>query len=246
MSETWFFLRGLVRESGHWNGFLENFAHAFPHRKVVALDIPGAGPKFQEPSCTSISATMESLRAEFAAQRGEKNYLFAVSLGAMVGVEWLHQHPKDFGGAVLVNTSLRGLSPLPHRLRPQNYGALLSILMSGTLEERERKILEITSRRPEMVERWAKPWAAIQAARPVSKANALRQLLAAARYAPPRSKPAVPVLILNGGSDGLVNPDCSQRLAKLWDAPLKVEPSAGHDLTLDAPAWVIEQLKKFP
>jgi len=45
--KKWFFLRGLVREAGHWSGFLEKFAEAFPDCEPIPLDIPGNGRHFQ-------------------------------------------------------------------------------------------------------------------------------------------------------------------------------------------------------
>lgn len=244
-SETWFFLRGLVREQGHWSGFLEEFRARFPERRVVALDLPGNGSRFREDSPVSIPEMARAVRAAAAGSRSDKNYLFAISLGAMVGLEWMHQAPGDFDGAVLVNTSLRGISPLHHRLRPANYGTLLKIMRTADYEERERLILSITSNVPENIARWAGPWAEIQRRQPVSVRNALRQLLAAIRFAPPVAKPRPPLLILNSARDELVNPACSRRIAKLWDAPLLVNERAGHDLTLDDPAWVLGALERF-
>ncbi|RZA09081.1 MAG: alpha/beta fold hydrolase [Proteobacteria bacterium] len=244
-TETWFFLRGLVRESGHWSGFLEAFEARFPERRVVALDLPGNGTRYHEASPVSIEAMARALREAAAPFRGDKNYLFAISLGAMVGLEWMHQAPDDFAGAVLVNTSLRGLSPLHHRLRPANYPAILRAMRAKDFETRERIILALTSQDPNNVDRWAKPWAEIQSRHPVSVRNALRQLLAAIRFAPPKTKPRPPLLILNSAKDTLVDPLASQRLSAHWNAPLRVNPRSGHDLTLDDPEWVLEQLESF-
>jgi pimeloyl-ACP methyl ester carboxylesterase len=243
--QKWFFMRGLVREAGHWSGFLERFEQAFPNREAIPLDLPGNGTHFREPSPLSVPAMMQKVREAFLQQRGEDNYLFALSLGAMVGIQWLHSHPNDLQGAVLVNTSLRGLSPIHHRLRPANYGKILRIMASGDVHFRERSILEMTSRRKECFDRLEKDWAEIQKARPVSVRNALRQLLAATRFRPPQKKPIARILILNGAKDGLVSPSCSQAIARHWQVPLLVHPEAGHDLTLDAPDWVVEQLKLF-
>jgi pimeloyl-ACP methyl ester carboxylesterase len=245
MSENWFFLRGLVRESGHWAGFLEKFKLAFPDRRVVPLDLPGSGAHFRETSPVSIAGYVEALRAEFLAQRGEKNFLFAISLGGMVGVEWMHRHPADFNGAVLVNTSLRGLSPLHHRLRLKNWGTVLRLLTSGSLALREQTILEMTSGRRERFAALAPEWVEIQRQRPVAKRNALRQLLAAIKFRPPASRPQPKILLLNGAQDQLVHPRCSEALAHHWGAPLRVHPTAQHDLTLDEPEWVLEQLRDF-
>ncbi len=240
-----FFLRGLVREAGHWHGFLERFAAAFPGVEAVALDIPGNGVHFREASPLSVPGMAEFMRREFLSRRGEENYLFALSLGGMVGVEWLHRWPDDFRKAVLVNTSLRGLSPLHHRLRPRNYARIARMMLSGKPSLVETGILAMTSARTEGAEEITQAWLKIHQARPVSVRNAVRQLVAAARFHPPQAKPKIPVLILNGGRDQLVNPACSRALAAHWSLPLHTHPAAGHDLTLDEPEWVLERLKEF-
>lgn len=242
-AQNWFFLRGLVRESGHWAGFLEKFEAAFPDRKAIPLDIPGNGLRFREASPVSIGAYAEAMRKEFLTKKGEENFLFAISLGAMVGIEWMNRYPNDFSGAVLGNTSLRGLSPIHHRLQPANYGRILKLMMGKDFHVRERTILEMTSHRKDRIAELESEWVEIQKRRPVSVRNALRQLLAAVRFHPPKAKPSAPILLLNGGQDELVSPACSSALARHWQAPLRVHPSAGHDLTLDEPEWVIEQLR---
>ncbi len=239
----WFFLRGLVRETGHWSGFLEKFAAAFPGVEVVGLDLPGNGQRFREASPVSISVMREKVRAEFLARKGANNYLFALSLGAMVGLEWMHKHP-DFQGAVLLNTSLRGLCPLHERLRPANYGKILRAMRSKDIAARERMILEMTSVSADRFASLVPAWTKIQEERPVSTRNALRQLLAALRFRPPQNKPSAPLLLLASAQDGLVNPRCSQRIAAHWQVPLQVHPTAGHDLTLDAGDWVVEQVRR--
>lgn len=241
--EKWFFFRGLVREAGHWSGFLEKFEAAFPERQAIALDIPGNGNRFQEPSPTSVAGMAEAVREEFLKRKGESNHLFALSLGAMVALEWMQRWPHDMKSAVLLNTSVRGLSPLHHRLRPRNYWRILKMTVLGGLERKERTILEMTSHSKHRFDELEQSWVEIQRARPVSTANSLRQLIAASRFHPPKEKPAIPVLVLNGAGDQLVHPSCSQAIAKHWGLPVRVHPSAGHDLTLDAGDWVLEQLK---
>jgi pimeloyl-ACP methyl ester carboxylesterase len=75
----------------------------------------------------------------------------------------------------------------------------------------------------------------------VSRANALRQLAAAARYAA-RGVPRCPVLVLSSRGDQLVNPVCSTRLARAWGAPHVEHPWAGHDLPHDDPQWLVDAL----
>jgi pimeloyl-ACP methyl ester carboxylesterase len=80
---------------------------------------------------------------------------------------------------------------------------------------------------------------------PVSSRNALRQLLAAARYRAPQRSPFDRLLLLAGARDRLVDPRCSQTLASRWQARLTMHPTAGHDLPLDDEAWVLLQIREW-
>ncbi|WP_051378796.1 alpha/beta fold hydrolase [Derxia gummosa] len=88
-------------------------------------------------------------------------------------------------------------------------------------------------------------WVELRARHPVTGANALRQLGAAMRYRAPAEAPPVPLLLLAGGRDALVSPQCSRRLAAVWGLPLREHARAGHDLPLDAPDWVVAQVAAF-
>src|SRR5690606_27264001 len=92
----------------------------------------------------------------------------------------------------------------------------------------------------------ARRWAVYATTHGVTRANALRQLYAAARFKAPAALPAsVPVLVLNGGGDRMVDPRCSQALAAGWSIPLRVHAHAGHDLTLDDGEWVLGQIRNW-
>ena len=244
MSENWFFLRGLVRESGHWNEFPKLFQEKFPDRKVILLDLPGNGAYYQKQSPSTVSELADHVRQDFLrTPRADKNFIFAISLGAMVAMEWLQSHPNDVNAAVLINSSLRGLSPFYDRLRPQNYLTILTLLFSNDLHHREKEILRITSNKPKVHEAISLAWTKLQQQHPVSKRNAIQQIFAAMKYKPKPLKPNIPLLILNGLGDRLVHPRCSEKLASFWSAPIMKHPSAGHDLCLDEPEWVLEQLE---
>jgi alpha-beta hydrolase superfamily lysophospholipase len=55
----------------------------------------------------------------------------------------------------------------------------------------------------------------------------------------------LPVLVLNGAADRLVDPRCSRALAARWGAELHVHPHAGHDLPLDEPEWLVDRLVEW-
>ncbi len=244
---TWILLRGLTRESGHWGAFPALLQQRLPGARILALDLPGNGRLNHIRSSATIEATMESCRQQLQALAiAPPWHLLAMSLGAMVAVDWATRHPEELAGCVLINTSLRPFSPWYRRLRPANYGALLGLLLAHrTARGREQTILRLTSRHLQPDAPVLDHWTALREARPVSPSNALRQLLAAARYNAPARAPAVPLLALGSARDALVDVRCSRRLAQQWDVALLEHPTAGHDLPLDDGPWLAEQVGRW-
>lgn len=245
--DTWILLRGLTREAAHWGRFADDFRRAWPEAQVVTLDLPGNGPFHARPSPPSVPDMVTACRAELARQGVRPPFrLFAMSLGAMVATEWARSAPEDIGGCVLVNTSFRPFSPFFHRLRPRNYAALLGLALLPRSPERiERTIWRLTSNAPEPPTTVIDAWVAARARHPVSATNALRQLLAAARYRAPAVAPHPHILLLASQNDRLVNSRCSQAIARGWQCDLALHPQAGHDLPLDDPLWVLEQVQQW-
>lgn len=238
---TWILLRGLTRESGHWGDFPEQLTAHLPGARILALDLPGNGPRHRERSPLRIGAMLADCRAQLADQGvDEPVYLLAMSLGAMVALAWADTHPEQLAGAVLINSSFAGLSPFHHRLRPSGYAALLGVLSGRDARAREAAILRLTSVRndPQVLDTWT----ALRHRHPVTAANALRQLAAAARFRLPPVIPKVPLLLLSGARDALVDPHCSAALAAHWRLAHERHPSAGHDLPLDDASWVAERI----
>jgi pimeloyl-ACP methyl ester carboxylesterase len=241
---TWVLLRGLTRESRHWGGFPALLQAQLGSAQVVTLDLPGNGQLHLQPSPTRVVDMAASCRAALR-ERGlpPPYHLLAMSLGAMVALAWAHAHPGELQACVLINTSLRGFSPWQQRLRPRNYGRVLGMALSRDAAANERAVLEMTTRHPTadratLLAQWVR-W---RSENPVSRANALRQLWAAARFSTPLAAPRVPLLVLVSAADALVDPRCSQRLAQAWGATLQTHPTAGHDLPLDDGAWVAREV----
>ena len=243
----WILLRGLTRESAHWGGFADDFRRAWPEAQVVTLDLPGNGQFHARPSPLSVPDMVAACRAELARQGVQPPFrLFAMSLGAMVATEWARSAPEDIAGCVLVNTSFRPFSPFFHRLRPGNYATLLGLaLLPWSVIDIERTVWQLTSNTPGPHGAVIDAWLAARARHPVSAANALRQLLAAARYRAPAVAPHPHILLLASQNDRLVNSRCSQAIARGWQCDLALHPQAGHDLPLDDPLWVLEQVQQW-
>ncbi len=243
---TWILLRGLTRESRHWGDFPERLQHECATAQVQALDLPGNGSLNDQQSPTQVADMAQSCRSQLGERRIVPPYfVVAMSLGAMVAVDWATRYPDEIAGCVLINTSLRPFSPFYHRLKPRNYLPLIDLLLrKRDAEYRERTVLHLTSRHAVAPEKLAE-LAGYARQSPVSSGNALRQLLAAARYAAPAGGPPVPVLILSSAEDHLVDPLCSRRLAARWHTAFAEHPTAGHDLPLDDPAWVAREVGRW-
>jgi pimeloyl-ACP methyl ester carboxylesterase len=242
---NWILLRGLTRESGHWGEFLTQFEQAMPASRVTALDLPGNGQLFQQRSPVSVQVMLEHCRQQLKAQSVAPPYHFlAMSLGAMVVVAWAQVYPHEVTAHVLINTSMRPFSPFYERLRSPNYITLLKlILLDTSAQQWESAILRMTTQHAhgDVLSQWL----ALRQAHPVSRANAFRQLIAAARFCATPDRCVARVLLLASEADQLVNVHCSKVLAEHWQCALRLHPTAGHDLPLDAAPWVIEQVRQW-
>lgn len=240
----WVLLRGLAREAAHWGDFPQLLARATGD-EVLTPDLPGNGARCRERSPSSV-ATMVADCRERLPPSAQPAVVLAMSLGAMVAIEWARQFPQELAGCVLVNTSGGGASPFWHRLRPRNYPAMARLLWPGTdVEAREAAVLRMTTSPRMLHDDVVAHWCAVARTHPVSAANAARQLWAAARYRVPGQRPALPLLLLGSSGDALVHPSCSMRLAQRWQAELRMHAWAGHDLPLDDPAWVLAQVTRW-
>lgn len=246
----WLFLRGLVREARHWGDFPERFCSALGDAGVVGppltLDLPGMGTECGGAIPGTVAGFVDDLRGRLqtVVAPGEPLGLFAVSLGGMVALDWLSRFPGDFGRAVIVATSAGDLSNPFERFHPRNYPRILRALRAPP-EERERIILAITSNREDGgLEAVAARHAAYARERPSGPPVLFRQLRAGMRSRTPE-RLLVPTLFLASRADRLVDWRCSERIAARFAAPLRLHERAGHDLPLDAPDWILAEVRAF-
>ncbi|MDR3097988.1 MAG: alpha/beta hydrolase [Paraburkholderia sp.] len=244
MTACWILLRGLTRESRHWGAFVPMLQARCG--AVLPIDLPGNGTLAQMRSPAHVDAYVDAVRAE-ARRHGAAppHRVLAMSLGGMVASAWALRFPDEIERLVLVNTSMRPYSRADERLRPAAWPALLRAAWHWRGADHagiaETMIHERTCARRDTRAADLDAWRAIRASAPVSRANALRQLLAAARYTV-RGVPRCPALVLSSREDRLVNPVCSARLARAWGAAHCEHPWAGHDLPHDDPQWLADAL----
>ncbi|OLL32330.1 alpha/beta hydrolase [Burkholderia sp. SRS-W-2-2016] len=268
---TWILLRGLTRETRHWGrlpqalrealgecaekeeaGFARDGLHAPPASditgpRLLLLDLPGNGEFAQQRAPATVAEMVEFVRRA-ALQTGAPGpySVLAMSLGGMVATAWAQRHPHEIERLVLINTSMRPFS-LPHeRLRPSAWPGLLGVAAhwSDALDA-ESGIHRLTCNNVETLSADLDAWAAIRHSAPVSRANALRQLWAAARFSAAPARPACALLILSSRADRLVDPACSAKLAATWGAVHREHPWAGHDLPHDDPEWTAAQVRAW-
>ena len=217
----WILLRGLTREAGHWGAFEPLLRQAVAPHAVLTPDLPGNGQRWAERSAATVPALMEAVRADLAAQGIHPPYrLLGMSLGAMACVAWAEMYADEVEAMVLVNTSLRPFSGFYQRLLPRAWLPLARLLTLGASPEAmEQAVLALTSRnnfsesaRAQLIAQWVD----LRQRHPVSRASAVNQLLAAARYRAPQAAPDMPILVVGTHGDRLVSPRCSEALATRW------------------------------
>lgn len=242
MSAPWILLRGLTRESRHWGVFAPLLAQRCG--AVLPVDLPGNGTLAHMRSPLAVEDYVDAVRAELQRLGARAPYkVLAMSLGGMVATAWAQRHPDEIAQLVLINTSMRPYSRFYERLRPAAWPALLCAAWHwrarGDDGIAEAMIHSRTCARRDTLTADLAAWRAIRAGAPVSRPNAIRQLLAAARYTA-RGVPRCPTLVLSSQADRLVDPACSARLASAWGAAWREHPWAGHDLPHDDPQWLVE------
>jgi pimeloyl-ACP methyl ester carboxylesterase len=238
-----------MRETRHWGDFPKQFQESLGAQNVVTLDFPGNGSLHAQQSATSVADMADFCRTQLKQLGYQPPYrVLALSLGAMVAVEWSEQYPTEIERMVLINTSLAPHNPFYHRLRPPNYPALIRQLLLGSVARREQLILRLTSTQRRTEQQQAKlleQWTSYARDCPITRANILRQLQAAFAYRAVSTPPRVPVLLLAGQQDQLVNVKCSLALARRWGCAIRLHPTAGHDLPLDDSVWVAQQAREW-
>lgn len=239
---TFFLLRGIGRESGHWGStFTQEVRQELPCANFVLMDLPGAGKYYNKPALSTIEKMADFLRREYLPILDSvpgKRIIVATSLAGNVALEWVTQYPTDFHGAVLMSTSLKGVCKGKERVKPEAKTQFVSIFLTNDLREREEEFLSINSNGGVKADSLLDAWEAIQKMRPVSKGALLKQTVAGMTYKPTKDKRTLPILVIGSKSDKIVSVSCFEKVANTLDAELILHTSAGHGIPIDAPLWL--------
>lgn len=234
-------LRGLWREARHWGEFPAHLQQRFPGALISTPDIPGNGMRNLETSPNTIAGMTDALRKQINSNQPIR--LIALSMGGMIAIDWMTRYPKEIEAAVLINTSVRPLSPFYHRLRWTAYPHVLRLIFHSATH-READILRLTSNRHQHDTKLLESWQQWQRQNPVSTISARNQFLAAMKFSV-TTKTQQPLLVVTSRTDRLVDYRCSQKLAQTWQSDYREHESAGHDLPLDEPEWLVEVIREW-
>lgn len=234
-------IRGLLRETRHWGSFPCLLQKHFPGAAIQALDIPGNGKLHRLTSPDCIPAMTEALREQVDVRQPLD--LVALSMGGMIALDWMTRYPDEISSAVLINTSVRPSAPFYQRLRWQSWPAIMRMLCRGK-SAWEQGILELTSNRHGQCGALLETWLQWRRQRPVSGRSAVNQLLAAAQFRI-TAHPRQPILVVASKADRLVDYRCSLQMHKAWRTQYRQHDTAGHDLPLDEPQWLLHVIEQW-
>jgi pimeloyl-ACP methyl ester carboxylesterase len=238
--KRWVFIRGLTRSKFHWLGFDEYFKRELEIESVECPEVAGNGYLSHEISSVSLDETVLQLKSQIQSIK-EPIGLFGISMGGMIATRWVQMFPDEVSRLVLVNTS-SSLNPFYQRLRPENYSAIAIHLFQKNPEKIEHFLMSLTSNDESRWLLFLPDLIAFRQKHPITSLNFIRQLRLSSQSVFSQ-KPLDQILILASEQDRLVNSECSRTIARAWECPLEMHPSAGHDLSLDDPSWIVKQVK---
>lgn len=240
MTKTQLFLViGLTKEGRHWDDqFVDNLKKLFKTQELFLIDLPGAGAFENEKSPLSMEGIIEKTRSRYKEKfdPDARRVLITVSLGGMAGASWVEKYPNDFHHFVIMNSSFSNLSPIIKRVQPRSIKSFISIFLTKSKKNKDRKIVKMCSNNPQRHGETLEKWDVISQESFMSPFNIVRQVLAGAMFKL-GAKPKTNVFVIAAKHDTLAHYSCSEKLAQAWDCPLYLfeEKHIGHALHIDAP-----------
>lgn len=232
--EHWVLVRGLGRSSEHWLDFPGILKNALGEVQIHTPDLPGFGHRYYDNSPLLVTKMREYAQKQLPEGIDSFN-IIGLSLGGMVAMDWAANDDR-IKKIVLINSSSR-LSPPWRRLKPSAMKPFLAAL--NKYRNREQAALAVVSNKPAS-QNTIDEYLRILKEQPFRWPNVVKQLMAAGLFSPPRL--SQPGLIICSHGDRLVNYQCSIQLAKYLGYPVVEHQYAGHDLPLDDPHWLAQQI----
>tara|TARA_R110000851_G_scaffold44749_4_gene109875 strand:- start:32866 stop:33660 length:795 start_codon:yes stop_codon:yes gene_type:complete len=256
-------LRGLMRDSRHWNGFDQRLSQQAVN--VISVDLPGNGvlvnqvsPGKMQDYCDAVWQQIDAALLKQGTPPSQVNLvLVGLSMGGMLALTMAAQCRSRVQHVVLINSSAANLSPWYKRF--QCWGLMMSLVavftraLHASLSNKvgndkshwlEATVLDFTSRHLGQNIEVINAWSLLRLQCHTSFINGLRQLYASARFhSPVLQGTCVSVIVAN--QDRLANPKCSEQLALFYQTQLLKIDDCGHDASLDQPQQLQQLLLKI-
>lgn len=240
-------IRGLSRQQLHWGEFPERL-RALSGGEIVFEDLPGFGSRYQEASPRRIEEIADEVAPVIFAKKnlvaGKVN-LVGISMGGMVALCLAQRYPTKVASLVLINSSFKPYAKFYERLQPKAYTGFLRAWFNPVMRYSEREILRLSSNFKASDERLLDEWLDYRRNQPPSRRAAIKQILAASQFYFRGEKPVEKMLLIASKQDRIVSYKCSENAAKALKADYRCHLYAGHDLPLDAPQWLAEQIVEW-
>lgn len=235
----WVLIRGLIRSKYHWQSFPEELIKSKIASEVFCTELTGNGYEYKTITPYQISTTVDQLRSQVPFK--ENIGVIAISLGGMLAAKWAQTYPDEIKKLVIINSS-SNLSAFYHRLNPKNYLQIFKLIAQNDPSKLEKFILEVTSNNTQKWQPLLKSYTEFSLQNRVHLKSLINQIQLT-QQVDFKLKPKTEVLVLASQNDRLVSYKCSQDIAKQWQVPIEVHQSAGHDLPLDDPDWIIQKIQ---
>lgn len=237
-------IRGLGRSSEHWLNFPDQLKSSFPDSTINFIDLPGTGSRNHLSFPININESAKMVFEDYKEIQNEfEPILVGISLGGMISLALAKLYPKVFKKLILINSSTASSSPL-YRLKPIAVKEFLKALGESNDYKRESIIYKLTSNQnnnQEVIKNWVRTYRSF----PVTRENILRQILAASKFKVPENL-TQNTLILCSRNDNLCHYNCSFKIHDhVPNSHLEFHSSAGHDIPLDDPIWLLNKFHKF-
>ena len=228
-------LRGLARNSKHWHGLDKGLSG-----EVILLDTIGNGTKSDLSSPLQISSHTEILRDEFYKLRKHQEdwTIVGLSLGGMIALDWVSRFPNDFKKSFIINSSTNDVLYPWQRFDLFTFLKLPFLIFSNRANQ-EKTILSLTLNLKNVNSDLIDSNLAIGEV--TTRLNLIKQLISAAFFHSPE-KIDIPLYFICSERDRLVNYKASLNLAKKYNSKVFIHPTAGHDIPLDDPNWLLKTI----
>ena len=236
-------IRGLSRQQLHW-GVFPQYLKEMSDCRILFEDLPGFGERRDILSPKTIEEISTSLD-ESVIQQTSKVNLIGISLGGMVALELARKHPQKVNSLVLINSSFKPYAKFYQRLKPSAYSTVMQAWLNPMVKESERKILTLSTNIREYDSDLLDKWVNIRIQNPPDRRSTVHQIMAARSYCFNGPKPIENILMLASKKDKIVNPVCTKNAAKAWNITPLIHDTAGHDLALDAPEWLAQEITNW-